>query len=108
MNLRIQCPGPSPKGVLKKALQVVVYGRRAASVVSFASLCVLAFYSFNSVSGIAIFWGALLLLTQQRFADIPCINEVTEVGELRVNGFIALSVLTYLTLLPFPGGIGPI
>ena len=84
------------------------YGRRSASVVSFATLCVLAFYSFNSASGIAIFWGALLLLTQQRFADTPCIDEDTEVGELRVNGFIALLVLTYLTLLPFPGGIGPI
>ena len=87
---------------------MAAYGRRAASVVSFATLCVLAFNSFNSVSGIAIFFGALVLLTQQRFADIPCIDEVTEVGQLRINGIIALSVLTYLTLLPFPGGIGPI
>ena len=87
---------------------MAAYGRRRASVISFISLVVLAIYSFNSVSGIAVFWGLTVVLTQQRYADIPCTDEFTEVGDLRANGYIILSVLALLTLLPFPGGAGPI
>ena len=85
---------------------MAAYGRRQASVISFVSLVVLAIYSFNSVSGIAVFWGLTVVLTQQRYAEIPCIDEVTDVGRFSVNGLIALLVLAYLIMLPFPGGIG--
>lgn len=87
---------------------MAVFGRRVASLVSFLSLLMLAIYSFTSLSGIAVFWGALVILTKQRFSEIPCIDEVTSAGENRTYTFIALSALALLILLPYPGGIGPI
>ena len=87
---------------------MAAFGRRAASAISFLSLVGVAFYSFSGLSGIAIFFGALIVLTGQRLPDIPCIDEVTGVGDLRANGYLALLALSILTLLPFPGGAGPI
>ncbi len=88
---------------------MAVFGRRVASLVSFLSLLlVFAIYSFTSPSGIAVFWGALVILTKQRFSEIPCIDEVTNVGETRVYTYIVMLVLAMLTLTPFPGGIGAI
>ena len=81
---------------------MAAYGRRPASLVSLLSLLVLAFYSFNGVSGIIIFWGALVVLTQQRLADIPARNEVTEISGLRVTIYNALLFLSLLALAPFP------
>ena len=86
---------------------MAAWGRRVASLLSFSSLLVLAFYSFSGVSGIIIFWGALVVLTQ-RLPDVPCIDEVTGVGDLRENGYIAMLALALLALIPFPGGVGPI
>jgi len=83
------------------------WGRRAASLISFLSLIVLALYSFSGFSGIIAFWGAIVVLTQ-RLPDIPAVNEVTGVGDLRVNSYLALLSLALLALLPFPGGVGPI
>ena len=85
---------------------MAVFDRRLAAVVSFTSLCALVFYSFSSNSGVAIFFGLLVVLTQQRFADIPCVDEVTEVGQLRLNSYIVVAALALLTLIPFPGGVG--
>ena len=82
-------------------------GRRVSSSISFLSLLALAFYSFSGVSGIIVFWGAIVSLTQ-RLPDIPAVDEVTGVGDLRVNSYIALSVMALLALVPFPGGVGPI
>jgi len=84
---------------------MAAYGRRSASLISLLSLLLLAFYSFNGVSGIIIFWGALVVLTQQRLADIPVRNEVTEISGLRVAIYNTLLVLSLLTLAPFPGGV---
>lgn len=85
-----------------------IWGRRVASSISFLSLIVLAYYSFSGISGIAAFWGSLLLLTRQRLPDVPCIDEVTGVGELRTNIYFVVFALALLTLAPFPGGAGPI
>ena len=63
---------------------MAAYGRRAASVVLFACCA----------SGV---------LPSFLRKDLQIHLALQEVGELRVNGFIALSVLTYLTLLPFLG-----
>ncbi|KAL3764802.1 hypothetical protein ACHAWU_006219 [Discostella pseudostelligera] len=87
---------------------MAAFGRRVASSISFLSLLMLAIYSFTSLSGIAVFWGSLIILSKQRFSDVPCIDEVTTVGEHRVYTFIALVALALLTLSPYPGGIGPI
>eukprot|EP00578_Thalassiosira_sp_NH16_P023509 CAMPEP_0181101562 /NCGR_PEP_ID=MMETSP1071-20121207/13826_1 /TAXON_ID=35127 /ORGANISM="Thalassiosira sp., Strain NH16" /LENGTH=866 /DNA_ID=CAMNT_0023184433 /DNA_START=246 /DNA_END=2846 /DNA_ORIENTATION=+ len=86
-----------------------VWGRRPARLVSFLSLIATALYSLSSQSGgIAIFFGALIILTGQREPDIACVDEVTGVGGARANGYIALLALALLTLAPFPGGTGPI
>jgi Zn-dependent protease len=87
---------------------MAAYGRRSASLISLLSLIVLAFYSFNGLSGIIIFWGALVVLTQQRLADIPVRNEVTEISGLRVTIYNTLLVLSLLTIAPFPGGVSSI
>jgi len=84
------------------------WGRRVASSTTFLSLIVLAFYSFAGISGIAAFWGSLLLLTRQRLLDVPCVDEVTGVGEVRTNIYLAALALALMTLSPFPGGAGPI
>ncbi|KAL3811236.1 hypothetical protein ACHAXA_008995 [Cyclostephanos tholiformis] len=84
-----------------------IFGRRVASLISFMSLIILAYYSLIGGSGIAAFWGSLLILTQQRLADVPCVNEVTGVGNLRTYMYVGGSFLALLTLLPFLGGIGP-
>lgn len=81
------------------------FGRRSASLISLISLLVLAFYSFNGLSGIIIFWGALIVLTQQRVADIPARNEVTGISGSRVALYNTLFILSILTLMPFPGGV---
>jgi hypothetical protein len=81
------------------------FGRRSASLISLISLLVLAFYSFNGLSGIIIFWGALIVLTQQRVADIPARNEVTGISGSRVAIYNTLFILSILTLMPFPGGV---
>jgi len=86
---------------------MAAWGRRPASPISLLSLLALAFYSFSGVSGIIVFWGAIVSLTQ-RLPDIPAVDEVTGVGDLRVNSYIALSVMALLALVPFPGGVGPI
>lgn len=83
------------------------WGRRLASLFSFLSLLALAFYSFSGVSGIIMFWGALVVLTQ-RLPEIPAVDEVTRVGDFRVNSYIFLLALALLTLMPFPGGVGPV
>jgi Zn-dependent protease len=87
---------------------LAVFGRRIASAVSFLSLLVLAIYSFTSLSGIAVFWGAIVILSKQRFLEIPCIDEVTNVGGNRLYIYILMLILALLTLSPYPGGIGPI
>lgn len=87
---------------------MAAFGRRVASSISFLTSLMLAIYSFTSLSGIAVFWGSLIILTKQRFSDVPCIDEITTVGEHRVYTFIALVALALLTLSPYPGGIGPI
>jgi len=84
---------------------MAAFGRRSASLISLLSLLVLAFYSFDGLSGIIIFWGALVVLTQQRLADIPARNEVTEISGLRVAIYNTLLVLSLLTIAPFPGGV---
>jgi hypothetical protein len=84
------------------------WGRRVASSTTFLSLIVLAFYSFAGISGIAAFWGSLLLLTRQRLLDVPCVDEVTGVGEVRTNIYVAALAMALMTLSPFPGGAGPI
>jgi len=81
------------------------FGRRSASLISLLSLLVLAFYSFNGLSGIIIFWGALIVLTQQRVADIPARNEVSGISGSRVTLYNTLFILSILTLMPFPGGV---
>jgi membrane-associated protease RseP (regulator of RpoE activity) len=85
-----------------------VFGRRVASLISFMSLIVLAYYSLFGGSGIAAFWGSLLILTRQRLADVPCVDEVTGVGDFRAYIYVGVSFLALLTLLPFMGGVGPI
>lgn len=84
---------------------MAAYGRRSASLISFLSLLVLAFYSFSGVSGIIIFWGALVVLTQQRVSEIPARNEVTGINGIRVSIYNTLLILSLLTLAPFPGGV---
>ncbi len=81
------------------------FGRRSASLISLLSLLVLAFYSFNGLSGIIMFWGALIVLTQQRVADIPARNEVSGISGSRVTLYNTLFILSILTLMPFPGGV---
>jgi hypothetical protein len=81
------------------------FGRRSASLISLLTLLVLAFYSFNGLSGIIMFWGALIVLTQQRVADIPARNEVSGISGSRVTIYNALFILSILTLMPFPGGV---
>ncbi len=81
------------------------FGRRSASLISLLSLLVLAFYSFNGLSGIIMFWGALIVLTQQRVADIPARNEVSGISGSRVALYNTLFILSILTLMPFPGGV---
>ncbi|KAL9179589.1 hypothetical protein ACHAXT_008879 [Thalassiosira profunda] len=84
---------------------MAAWGRRMASLVSFLSLLALAFFSFSGTSGIIIFWGALVVMTQ-RLPDIPCVDEVTGVGDVRVNSYLVLLALSTLTLAPFPNGVG--
>lgn len=84
---------------------MAAYGRRSASLISLLSLLVLAFYSFNGQSGVVLFWGALVVLTQQRLAEIPVRNEVTEISGLRVAIYNTLLALSLLTIAPFPGGV---
>jgi hypothetical protein len=112
---------------------VAAFGRRAASATSFVSLLAMAIYSFSGFSGVIIFFGALVVMTQ-RLPDIPAINEVEGVSAFRSNGYIGLLALgkenyyqlmttfdvekiTYcmiciflalMTLAPFPGSISPI
>jgi hypothetical protein len=81
------------------------FGRRSASLISLLSLLVLAFYSFNGLSGIIMFWGALIVVTQQRVADIPARNEVSGISGSRVALYNTLFILSILTLMPFPGGV---
>lgn len=62
-------------------------GRRAASALSFLSLLVMALYSFSGTSGVIIFWGAIVVMTQRQ-PDIPAVNEFTSIDRLRSNGYI--------------------
>jgi len=87
---------------------MAIWGRRLARLVSFSSLLAMAFWSLGSLSGISTFFGALIILCQQRLPDVPCVDEVTGVGDLRTNGYIALLALALFTLVPFPGGTGSI
>ncbi|KAL3782366.1 hypothetical protein HJC23_002981 [Cyclotella cryptica] len=86
---------------------MAAWGRKVASSFSFLSLLAMAFYSFSGFSGVIMFWGALVVMTQ-RLPDIPAVNEVTGVGGLRSNVYIGLLILAVLTLTPFPGGVNPI
>lgn len=83
------------------------WGRRTASLISFLSLAFMAVSSFSGLSGIIIFWGAIVVATQ-RMPDIPAMDEVTGVGAIREYGYAVLLTLALLTLAPFPGGISPL
>eukprot|EP00970_Alexandrium_tamarense_P016983 scaffold7921_cov188-Alexandrium_tamarense.AAC.12 len=83
---------------------MAAWGRRQSSLISFLSLLLLAVCSFSGVSGVVIFWGAIVVMTQ-RMPDIPTVDEVTGVGNLRANGYLGLLLLSLLTLAPFPGGV---
>ena len=86
---------------------MAAWGRQVSSAISLFSLLVLAFYSFSGTSGIIIFWGIIVTLAQ-RNPDIPAVDEVTGVGDLRANSYIALFVIALLTLAPFPAGVGSV
>ena len=84
---------------------MAAWGRRSASLISLASLLLLAFFSFNGLSGIIAFWGAMLVLTRQRQEDIPALNEVSDIGFFRIASYNALLILSLLTIAPFPGNV---
>lgn len=84
------------------------FGRRVSSLISFLSLVMLAYYSLIGVSGITAFWGSLLILARQRLPDVPCVDEVSGVGMLRTCVNVVGLFLALLTLIPFPGGAGPL
>ncbi|KAL7535420.1 hypothetical protein ACHAXR_006475 [Thalassiosira sp. AJA248-18] len=86
---------------------MAAWGRQVASSASFLSLILLVLCSFSGVSGILMFWGGTVVLTQ-RLPDIPAVDEVTRVGKLRENSYIVLLALALLAFVPFPGGVGPI
>lgn len=71
---------------------MAAFGRRTASALSFISLLVMAFYSFTGSSGVIIFWGALVVMTQ-RLPDIPAMDEFTGITKFRSNGYICLLLL---------------
>jgi hypothetical protein len=74
-----------------------------SSLISFLSLITLI-----GVSGIAAFWGPLLILARQRLPYIPCVDEVSGVRVLRTCVNVVGLFLALLTLIPYPGGAGPL
>jgi membrane-associated protease RseP (regulator of RpoE activity) len=71
---------------------MAAFGRRTASVISLLTLLTMAFCSFTGSSGVVIFWGALVVMTQ-RLPDIPAVDEVTAVNRLRSNCYIIFLML---------------
>jgi membrane-associated protease RseP (regulator of RpoE activity) len=71
---------------------MAAFGRRTASVISLLTLLTMAFCSFTGSSGVVIFWGAIVVMTQ-RLPDIPAVDEVTAVNRLRSNCYIIFLML---------------
>lgn len=78
-------------------------GSRFGAVASSGTLLFMFSVALSSRSGVAATWGALILLFQRRF-EIPLRDEVTEVDDVRMGGWIGSLATAILALLPFPGG----
>lgn len=80
-----------------------VFGRRPAALVSTLTLLLQAGAGFFAGSSLQLFWGIVVVLFQ-RDQDIPAMDDITAVDDGRTALFFALSILTVLTILPFPTG----
>lgn len=78
-------------------------GSRFGAVASSGTLLFLLSMALSSSTGVAFAWGALILLFQRRF-EIPVRDEVTEVDDVRLGGWIGSLATAILALAPFPGG----
>lgn len=84
-------------------LSTSVFGPKSAALLSnvvFALMCVIC---LTKKSVLLIFWG-LLSLIWQRSPEIPTRDSVTDVNDSRILLYVAVIVVSILTLVPFPGG----
>lgn len=86
-----------------RACTAAVGPRISALTSAWTLLCLLSLAL--SGSGLAWYWGWLVLLFQRR-PEIPTRDEVTAISDVRLGIWISSIVAAMLALAPFPGGPG--
>lgn len=80
-------------------------GQRFGAVASSGCLLFLLSLALSNNSGLAFGWGMTVLLFQRR-PEVLVRDEVTEVDDVRLGGWIGSLATAILALAPFPGGAG--
>ena len=78
-------------------------GSRFCAVASSGSLLFMFSLALSSTTGVAFWWGVLILFFQRRF-EIPVRDELTDVDDMRFLGWVGSLATAVLALAPFPGG----
>ena len=78
-------------------------GSRFCAVCSSGTLVFMFSLALSSKTGVAVAWGLFILLFQRRF-EIPVRDELTDVDDVRLSGWIGALATAILALTPFPGG----
>eukprot|EP00977_Amphora_coffeiformis_P019728 scaffold7415_cov170-Amphora_coffeaeformis.AAC.3 len=78
-------------------------GSRFCAVASSGTLLFMFSLALSSTTGVAFWWGAMILFFQRRF-EIPVRDELTDVDDVRLLGWFGSLTTAILALAPFPGG----
>ena len=80
-------------------------GARFGAVASAGTLLFMLSLAISGQSALAFAWGLIIVIFQRR-PEIPARDEVTEVDQVRLGGWMASLFTAILALAPFPGGNG--